>query len=225
MCSCGRRGNECPIWGSLLASHKELDFGSHKKLDLALLELVAARQAIMIDSSKTAWVDAILPFKLRRTLSKEIQLVHLVRHPCAVCWSIVRGEVRKSNHKMQSINVQRLYRISAIGWLVANLSCELFARLYPHQYHRVRYEDLANSPREVVDGLFQRVYPEGDRDFQEIGNQDNRHQLFGNRPHRVKSYSPGDIRIDEEWRQLMPAASRRLVEVLTLPLRGRYGYA
>src|SRR5680860_23442 len=224
MCSCGRRANECPIWGNLLASPKGLEVGSHKNLDLALLKLVAARRAIMIDSSKTAWAGAIQPFKLRRALSKEIQLVHLVRNPCAVCWSIVRGELRRSNYKIRWINVQRLYTTSAMGWIVANLACELFARLYPHQYHRVRYEDIANSPHEVVDDLFHRVCPEVDRHFKEIGNNDNRHQLFGNKPHRTRTYSPSDIRIDDEWRQLMPTASRRLVEILTVPLRVRYGY-
>jgi hypothetical protein len=32
------------------------------------------------------------------------------------------------------------------------------------------------------------------------------------------------LRLDEQWRRDMPARSRRLVEVMTAPVRRKYGY-
>ena len=48
---------------------------------------------------------------------------------------------------------------SAAGWWVANLACESFGRLYPGQYLRLLYEDIASSPREALSALFEAVAP------------------------------------------------------------------
>ena len=95
--------------------------------------------------------------------------------------------------------------------------------MYPQAYIRVRYEDVARSPRESIEQLVQRLLPGHAWQLAEIGLQDNRHQLYGNRMRR-RPVSFANVREDVRWTSQMPAAYRRLVEWLSWFLRGRYGY-
>jgi hypothetical protein len=110
-----------------------------------------------------------------------------------------------------------------LGWWVANLSCELFGRLYPNYYLRLFYEDLACSPRTTLYALFNKVSPHLPLRITEIGANDNRHQLYGNRMRRQR-LSLSDFRLDDRWQSEMPPMYRRLAGALTWPLRAFYGY-
>ena len=219
-CSCGRFGTECPIWGPLEASPKQLRGWSHVHLDLALLKRVSASHEIMVDSSKTAWGEAIAPFRLRRKLGRDFLLVHLVRDPRAVSWSIVRSVIARAKRRGERANAPLRCLVSALGWPTANLACELFGRLYPDQYVLLRYEDLARSPTEVLTSLFARHLPGQDWRFDAIGTNDNRHQFYGNRM-RSNQLELADIKVDEAWKDAMPATYRALVAPFSFFLRRR----
>jgi hypothetical protein len=115
------------------------------------------------------------------------------------------------------------YLRTLLGWWIANLSCELFAWLYPSQYLRARYEDFAYDPRTALDTLFNVVLPDQLWQLAEIGMSDNRHQLYGNRMRRQRLLF-SDVRIDIRWKSEMPRAYRQLIAILTWPLRAKYGY-
>lgn len=222
-CSCGRPALECPVWGPILAEPEKLKHVSHVDLDLALLERLTASRTVMVDSSKTARGAALAPFELRRKLLRDFRLLHLVRDPRAVCWSVVRWEVARAKRKDSSVNVARLYARAALGWVAANSACELFGRRYPDQYMRLRYETLTQSPENVMRDLFREILPGRVQQFDESNSSDNRHQLFGNRLRR-KPVAIAGIQPDDEWKRAMPRGYRRLVEALTVFLRSHYGY-
>lgn len=165
---------------------RKLNGRTHQDLTLALLEQVASNNAVMVDSSKTAWGLATAPFGFRRTLGRHFHLVHLVRDPRAVCWSTVQRAERSGN-----VRSNRALRcaFTTLGWWTANLACELFSWMYPDQYVRLCYEDLARSPREAVSRLFQKLLVEGEVQFEALGRAPNRHQLHGNRMRRRRSGS------------------------------------
>ena len=178
------------------------------------------------DSSKTAWGSITAPFRLRRQLGQNLHLVHVVRDPKAVCWSAVRlaklrktrrRKTRRLTKRVLSSPIPRCLR-TAVGWWIANLSCELFGWLYPSQYQRARYEDFACSPRRVLHTLFKVVSPERAWRLTEIGMSDNRHQLYGNRMRRQRLLF-SDVRLDVRWKSEMPRGYRQLVGALTWPLR------
>lgn len=223
LCSCGRKATVCPVWGPVLASPEKRGGWTHSGLDMALLEQILASNRVMVDSSKTAWGVSRSPFRLRRLLGVDFQLVHLVRDPRAVCWSIVRGRRRRSERDGVRPKAMRHYMEGAFGWLVANFACEAFYHRYPNQYRRVRYEDLVRAPKETLAEVFVEILPEGFGEKVEANAADNRHQLFGNTVRR-KPISLAEIREDDEWRSAMPPAYRRLVSGLTMVLRRRYGY-
>jgi hypothetical protein len=220
-CTCGELTKDCPIWSSFVAIPPRSRGWRHRDLTIAVLELVGDKYAVLVDSSKTAWHSAAVPFALRRRLGDDFQLVHIVRDPRAVSWSALkkaerRGETR-SNGPLRCI-------FTTLGWWTANLACELFGRMYPRQYVRLSYEELVRAPRDAMSTFFEMLLPQGGYDFETLGMGGNRHQLYGNRM-RSRRLLPNEIKEDRAWRTDMPAAHRRLVEALSWPLREKYGYS
>jgi len=76
------------------------------------------------------------------------------------------------------------------AWWAANLSCELFGWLYPEQYQRVRYEDIARSHTEALKTLFAAL-PTQSAAAPRTEMHGNRHQLYGNHS-RYKSFAPAE---------------------------------
>jgi hypothetical protein len=222
-CSCGP-WRDCPVWGTLVATHGALQQCRHAELDAALLGIIAPDARVMVDSSKTAWGTTLSPFRLRRAFGEDFHLVHLVRDPRAVCWSITKDEIKRAGKKGGPARPLRRATIFAVGWITANLACEAFGLFYPKQYQRIRYEDLARSPRAVLETTFRKLIPGQTIQFSGGGSGDNRHQLFGNRV-RLAQLSFDDVRLDDSWQQDLPDSSRRLTDLLCGLLRRWYGYS
>jgi hypothetical protein len=110
-----------------------------------------------------------------------------------------------------------------VGWWAANLSCELFRVLYPNRYLRLRYEDLARSPKDVLECVLDKVSPQPGVEIRDVSCGNNRHQLYGN---RMRHMPPTFSRVEEDtrWKTAMPPLQRRLITCLSWPLRERYGY-
>lgn len=217
-CSCGQPTADCPVWHFLADGFLDKSQWSHVALDARLLERVGTTYAAVVDSSKTAWRSAPMPFRLRRALGQDFQLVHIVRDPRAVCWSLLQRERRigaQSNDMLLAIK-------TIVGWRSANLACDLFGRKFPDQYVRVRYEDLAAHPMEVITSLVAQILPSSRWDFDAVGTQGNRHQLYANRM-RSRSLQLERIKVDDRWRNEMPLRLQRLAGLLSWPLPGRYG--
>jgi hypothetical protein len=173
-----------------------------------------------VDSSKTAWASAAVPFRLSRKLGQDFLLVHVVRDPRGVSWSVMRTPWRPKKGPRDSA-IKAALR-TAFGWIAANLACELFGWLYPESYIRVRYEDLSNAPVKSIANILQRVSLVPPSSLR-VEARKNRHQLYGNAM-RYKLLSPADVKEDSAWKTMMPKAYRRLVACLCWPLLMLYGY-
>jgi hypothetical protein len=219
-CTCRRQVKDCPVWGSLLGPSEALDGRSHKDLALALVAQDRGKHTLLVDSSKTAWRSIAVPFRLARALGQDFELVHLVRDPRAVSWSGVKKASRRGARPLMALRCAS----AALGWWIANLACELFGRIYPDRYARLRYEELARTPNEAMRDLFAKLVPGSEWPTEGIGANDNRHQLYGNRM-RAANLSLAEVKEDAAWKRDMPGAYRSLVSLLTAPLRWRYGYA
>jgi hypothetical protein len=186
---------------------------------MALLDHISANFQVMVDSSKTAWGSELMPFRLHRNLDGNFLLVHIVRDPRAVCWSTVRS-VR--GQKTPGGEFARPLR-SVLGWLAANLACEIFGLLHSKRYIRVRYEDLVRTPQTVLEPIFGRVGLQP-ASLDHLGASDNRrHQLHGNKMRR-KPLSLADLKEDVAWKTEMPRLHRWLAAGLSWPLLARYRY-
>jgi hypothetical protein len=217
-CTCGNSLERCPIWGFLDLRNSPFIW-THTQVTLALFENSCRRYGAIIDCSKTSWGSMAIPFGLQRRLGRRLQLLHVVRNPCAVCWSAIKKREREELIANYWLRCCR----STLGWWGANLACEIFGLFYPKLYLRVRYEDLVDSPLVLVKFLSATILPEQQCVFTELGGTSNRHQLYGNRM-RKRELLLSDVREDVCWKAEMPATCRRLVSCLSWPLRRRYGY-
>lgn len=217
-CTCGYAVMECPIWSRHLCSAGKR--WSHKDLVLALLDNAAGKYELMVDSSKTAWGSMTMPFRLRRRLGPRFHLIHLVRDPRGVCWSLIQSKRSHSPLSQDGLTCIR----SAIGWWFANFSCECFRWLYPNQYSLLFYEDLARSPSEVLEATLRDLLPHVPWTPGNMNTSLNRHQLQGNRM-RNRPLSFDEVSPDVSWKYGMPPVCLRITKVLCWPLRGRYGYS
>ena len=218
-CSCGKIAERCPVWERVFNLSSGSRNLSHQDLVLALINQVSQRHTLLIDSSKTAWRHVATPFRIWHTLDHRFILVHIVRDPRAVNWSLLRRCERLG----LQFNKTQICLLTSLGWCLANLACELFRWRAPKNYRLIKYEDLARSPREELTHLLRYLAPERDCELNAIGSSDNRHQLYGNRM-RCQQLSLTDIKDDDVWRTHMPVRYRRMVTCLTWWLGRRYGY-
>jgi hypothetical protein len=186
------------------------------------MQRVDGRYAALIDSSKTAWGSITAPFRLKRKFGRDFILLHLTREPAAVCWSVLKQKNRRAYRGELTHYTLRCSWI-VLGWSIANFSCDLFGMLYPQQYVRLRYEDLARSPTEILGKLFARLMPDVQWDSEEVAG-DNRHQLYGNKV-RHRAIGIEDVKEDIKWKAEMPPEYSRIVQPLSYLLRLRYGYS
>ena len=221
-CTCGLPIGHCPIWGAFPHTKGNLEGWDHERLSLALLDHVKSKYTVMVDSSKTAWGAARVPFQLRRSLGEDFLLVHIVRDPRGVCWSAMRTPWKPEKSSRQPGPTASCLR-TAVGWNAANLACEAFGRLHPRNYRRVLYEDLVRAPRKSIGTILQHVLLTIPPDLPGSEASDNRHQLYGNAM-RFKSLALSDLKEDVAWKTAMPDVYRPLITGLCLPLYWRYGY-
>jgi hypothetical protein len=218
-CSCSLRAVNCPVWGPFFVAPQKISPRAHEDLVLALRRQLAGRYGLMVDSSKTAWRNTFSPFKLRRRLGQDFVLVHMTRDPRAVCWSMIKKRERMGS----PANGILLCARTTLGWLHANLACELFRVAYPGQYLRIRYEDLVRASPQVLTTLVDRLAPGANWSLEGVDAHANRHQLSGNRMRR-QHLSVHDIKEDDAWRNGLPARYRRVISPIAWILRQRYGY-
>lgn len=177
--------------------------------------------ALLVDSSKhPAYAYAVRRARIR------LRCALVVRDPRGVAYSwsktVVRPEIRGRDVHMPRYSALG----SAVRWSLYAVLCQAL-RLLRVPVLTVRYEDLVANPRatvaavlafagyDVTDSALAHLQP----DRVELGVH---HTVAGN-PMRFTTGALA-LRLDEEWRHAMPARDRRLVSLVTAPLRRRYGY-
>jgi hypothetical protein len=184
------------------------------------LLLRAAREAagadVVVDTSK------MLPALLFHRLSRErqVDVVHLVRDPCAVAASTVRSRsVRRGN--LESLPPGGSLPTAITRWLWANAT--LAAGTGRGRAVRVRYERLMADPVAELGRTCAAVGLVFDPRTVEGGalrTDRPSHAAVGN-PRRGAEVTP--LVADERWRTELPAGSRRLVRLATWPLDAAMG--
>jgi hypothetical protein len=218
ICGCGRPMTECPVWTGVPIS---VAAGAGKVADrrthLAMLEAIlsAVPHRVVVDVSKTARFNALRPFYLARHLTVPVTVVHLVRDPRAVLWSVLRERSRRTPDIGMRQQMVLALRIS-VAWWIANLAADLFRLLHRRQTVRVDYEKaLRQGPPAALQPLLGDLPLEG-KDL--ASRTDNNHSVAGNAMPQAAT-----VRLDEEWRSALRPGAGRVILLLCLPLLARYG--
>jgi hypothetical protein len=172
---------------------------------------------VIVDSSKDVSHGYVLD---RLVPSIDLRVLHLVRDSRAVAHSWRRRKFNPgSGREMDRFGITR----TSVEWVAINGLTALQRPLGDGRYARLRYEDLVGEPRRSVERVLRFVgrpvgggagtVPVGTDGLVELRPS---HTVAGN-PMRFHS-GPTRIEADDEWRERMPAWSRRVVTALTFPV-------
>ncbi len=177
---------------------------------------------VVVDSSKSP----ARALALAHVPGIDLRVVHLVRDPRGVAWSL-----RKRLERDLAAGVPKDSRVhpvwwTAAAWSLTNAQAELARRMIgPERSIFVRYEDFATHPLEVlertcelagVDPAPMAAIVDGELDLR------TRHLVAGN---RLRMKGSARLRLDEAWRQKLAPREIRTCGRLAGPLMRRYGYA
>lgn len=189
--------------------------------DLYLGILRSTGERVIIDSSK----DPVHGFLLARNPRFAVHVVHLVRDPRAVSFSLRRSRKRPEIHWTDAEMPKESIYLSTTRWLGLNALVELLGRSAT-SYVRVRYEDLLVTPEQALKKIFTPYEWMSDRlrSLDDVAvDLPPAHTASGN-PMRFKR-GRVELKIDLEWEKAMSARDRRMVLAGAWPLMLRYGYS
>ena len=179
---------------------------------------------VVVDSSKIL----SFAFCLDACAQLDLRVIHIVRDSRAVAYSWTRATAKRRETTVA--RDMRTIAGAAWQWDHENGAVAVLAKSGTPTL-RVRYEDLVTAPEATLTQIAGFTgLPAGNGGLDVVrGDMTGRwadvsvsHGMGGN-PKRVAS-GRIPIRIDDEWRTAMPAAQRRTVTALTLPLLRHYGY-
>lgn len=163
-------------------------------------------------------------FVLAQIKNIDVKIIHLIRDSRAVAYSWLRKKknpaVQQKEAYMERLNIIR----SSMLWGFDNFSTELF-RKRVSKYVALRYEDFARNPKDMLIWLLKRM----ELEVTSLNFFVDDHTVYLHTTHAVAGnpirFKKGkiEIRLDEEWKQRMPAHKRIAVTALTWPLLLRYG--
>jgi hypothetical protein len=183
------------------------------ELMVALYRAVAAHGGggrLIVDGSKfPAEAAALLG---RRDL--DVRVLHVVRDPRATALSYRRAKVYIESRGPAE---------SSGYWLAFNLSSDLVGAT-AERYLRIRHEDLAARPRDVIADVMRFAGLDDDPPVDGAGTArlGVNHTVTGN-PDRL-TRGTVTIRPDERWRTELPIRATAVATAVAAPLLRRYGY-
>ena len=188
------------------------------RLYLAIAADTGAR--FIVDSSKLPTYTYLLSL----VPSIDLRIVHLVRDPRAVAHSRGRRKQQLDTAVARAMTQSGPVR-SALDWVVFNTTIRSIFADASGGYLQLRYEDLITTPEASVRRILA-MADERDAATPHLhGNQvelGKNHTVSGN-PGRFKTGTV-DLALDEAWRRDLPATKRKLVDLITAPVRRSFGY-
>jgi len=227
-CCCGVSFRKCPFWSTVIKerfpalSHAEITTFAQFHARHVRLRGLPAFAGFGSDHRLVApYRDSlVLLYRAIRDVANadvvvDLSIVHLVRDPRGNVYSFMRRG-RVARHEI----VARAGR-----WLSWNVATESLARVVRARYVRVRYEDFVQSPQasleEIGSGVGVAVNMPAKLSGSRITLQP-KHIFSGNRARGV--VGEVNLRLDDDWRQVLPRPVQLAITATAAPLVRRYGY-
>ena len=252
-CACHNRVRACPLWSGVMAEWQAggVDPAAHARLQqkiepvlaparslggaamrrygdetLALMQITAAHagRPVLLDSSKSPGRGLALAAAARQA-GVDFRVLHLVRDPRAVSWSMSKPmKIDTQAGVQKQIRAHPAWR-TALRWSYVNAGAEALLRALPDGHGiRIRYEDLVSYPEDVLNrashatGLDLAALAAGIADGAPIAAT---HQVAGS---RIRMLGPMALKADLHWEDQMTPKARRQVERISGARMRRYGY-
>jgi hypothetical protein len=251
-CACGRKAVDCPFWTAVEADFtREVDVAAFHRgqerfeqwrsyprvavdgvtdshgLDehghrLAILLKAIARHSgkrVIVDSCKNAVRGRILERLASEGIS--VYFVHVVRDGRGFMWSEMR---RPGGIDGAPRTIRETGPILALRWVGSNVLSYALCSGRDHRYLRIRYEDLASAPRQVLGRLGKFLGLDYSEVIRRVEAQEEfpaGHAVGGN---RLRFGSTRISGVDKAWRYQLPLTGRFAFWALAGWLALVYGY-
>ncbi|MEJ7842711.1 MAG: sulfotransferase [Rubrobacter sp.] len=202
-------------WNEHLLKSRLGSFPEHlARLYRAIQSTTGSR--VVIDSSKSP----MYAYVLGRVPEVELYVVHLVRDPRSVQYSLLKRKAEEHGGYLKHNSVK-----GSLAWDTLNLVAEGIWR-DPRRYVRLRFEDFVSEPRGVVERILDMTQEKVERlPFTSTGEVElHPTHSRGGSPSRFETGTI-ELRVDETWKQKMKPSDKAVVTALTRPLLSRYGYS
>jgi hypothetical protein len=162
---------------------------------------------------------------LTRIAGNDVRIIHLIRDSRAVAYSWTRKKRMSSPIGNEKFMPQFSPAETATRWLTSNVAFHaVVMRRAP--YLRMNYESFIADPREALRklGAFAQeplLLPESQLTATSVKLGD--HHIFSGNPMRANT-GWLEMRLDDQWRTMLPARPFAEVTAITLPLLALYGY-
>ena len=179
-----------------------------------------ANASCVVDSGK----ELIYGSLAARIGATGLRTIHIVRDPRGVAFSWQKNV--RSDSAPRDMPRRPALR-TAVHWVEQNLLVQFSLRRLSRGYVRIRYEDLATRPADVLDAIADATPAAAGHGHTASGTAlaEGEHHWVSSNPGVRKRLGSGlRLTLDEEWRASMPRGQRRLVTVVCGALMAVYGY-
>ena len=186
-----------------------------EKLYLAIHHTTESK--VIVDSSKSGWYGYVL----KMIPQFKLYVVHIIRDPCGVCYSLQKHKLKK-NPQSQWYNPVH----ASVSWDLKNLAVEYLLNSHNASYLRIRYEDFCVNPKLAIQSLLKFVQEET-RELPFIDDftvQMKKNHLLTGSPSSRSKIGTVKLQLDEQWKQEIKLTDKNLITSLTFPLLKKYGY-
>jgi hypothetical protein len=184
---------------------------------------------VLIDSSKTAYSTPFRPIAISQLGQFRVRVIHLVRDPRGVVWSVKKGLNRKLEAGKKE-KAQLAVTRAIAGWIFANRSANRLKDFFGEDnYFLIKYEDLVVDPAQVLSSistnwnfdLQQSIHVAKEARCGSEIQLPIMHQLSGNRMRFSSTFS---IHPDYNWKEKLDSKTNAFVKYCTMPLMKKYNY-
>lgn len=180
----------------------------------------AADATCVIDSGK----EMIFGSLMARLDDTNFNTIHIVRDPRGVAFSWQKQVKSDSEpHDMPRRSAGK----TAAHWVLENIIMQVSLQALSRKYIRIRYEDLISQRESVTRKIEHAISPVASeaRPAPQSPGSIREHHLVASNPGVRRNFSGSlRLRLDEEWRTLLPRGQKRLVTTVCAPLMAAYGY-
>ena len=215
-CSCGSKIKDCDLWGKITL---DSNFLKNKNKQILIYDRIVENieAELLIDSSKS-----FSQIKYAGSINNREQfLIHLIRNPKGVIYSRMKNRKKRITDKShpkpyiaRHTNLLLIY--DSFEWCLENLWMEKFKKKKKNVL-TVFYEDLETEyEKKVIPFLLKAGLINREKKIP------TSHILFGNQ-NRYNS-NQLTIRIDNQWQEGLTIFQKRMVDIITFPVRKIYRY-
>ncbi|MDJ0693235.1 MAG: sulfotransferase [Mastigocoleus sp. MO_167.B18] len=221
VCTCKKNIKDCAYWEAVLSKIDSDKYNIGANIESEEIEVFEESnfkliEAILEVSEKTIFCDSSKSYprlvKFLKSNKFAVEIIHLVRDPRAVAYSVRRKGLKLNDESYNFFNALKNYKKVNSKWFSE------FSGL--DNYHLLKYENIVQDTEKEVKRLMQELGLNFEKDQFEFWKNEH-HNIGGN---RMRLQNHKSIRKDDEYLSNISFKDWYLASIKTFPQLKTFGY-